>query len=120
MQPKLRTVQGKYDILLMYACQPERLLPTLAYAMACGKAIVSTPYWYARELLADGRGRLVPFRDSRAIVRELTALLGDEGLRNRLRKQAYQYGRQMVWRARPPADHDRRHGAAAARRLHHA
>jgi len=71
---------------------------TLAYALACGKAIVSTPYIYAEELLADGRGCLVPFRDSRAMAEEINKLLGDEPKRNRIRKNAYEYGRQMIWK----------------------
>ena len=71
---------------------------TLAYALACGKAIVSTPYIYAEELLADGRGTLVPFRDGEAMAETLIDLLGDEGLRNRMRKTSYQYGRQMIWK----------------------
>ncbi len=71
---------------------------TLAYALACGKAIVSTPYIYAEELLADGRGTLVPFKDSAAMAEKIIELLGDEGLRNKMRKNSYQYGRQMVWK----------------------
>ena len=71
---------------------------TLAYAMACGKAIISTPYWYAEELLAEGRGRLVPFHDPDAMAVELRRLLGDETERDLLRKRAYEFGRQMVWR----------------------
>ncbi len=71
---------------------------TLAYALACGKAIVSTPYIYAEELLADGRGCLVPFRDSEAMGEEITRLLSDDALRNRMRKNSYQYGRQMIWK----------------------
>ncbi|MGM0689628.1 MAG: glycosyltransferase family 4 protein [Bacillota bacterium] len=71
---------------------------TLAYALACGKAIVSTPYIYAEELLADGRGSLVPFRDGEAMAEKMIKLLGDEGLRNRMRKKSYQYGREMIWK----------------------
>ncbi len=70
---------------------------TLAYALAAGKAIISTPYHYAEELLADGRGILVPFQDSPSITRELKVLLGDEKLRNQTRKNAYQFGRKMIW-----------------------
>jgi glycosyltransferase involved in cell wall biosynthesis len=71
---------------------------TLAYALACGKVIVSTPYWYAQELLADGRGCLVPFRDSEAMADSLLNLLQDGELRTRMRKLSYQYGRKMIWR----------------------
>jgi len=70
---------------------------TLSYALACGKAIISTPYWYAEELLDDERGILVPFEDSDAIVKNVCTLLSDEVKLNRMRKNAYQWGRQMVW-----------------------
>lgn len=70
---------------------------TLTYALACGKAIVSTPYWYAEELLADERGVLVPFRDPQAMAAALDRLLGNPAERDALRKRAYQFGRQMVW-----------------------
>ena len=71
---------------------------TLAYAIGCGKAVVSTPYWYAEEMLADERGRLVPFRDSEALAETLDTLLSDEIVRNRIRKNAYILGREMIWR----------------------
>ena len=71
---------------------------TLAYALSCGKAIISTPYHYAEDLLGEERGLFVPFRDSNAIAEKLLLLLEDEKLRNRIRKNAYQYGRQMLWR----------------------
>jgi len=70
---------------------------TLAYSFGCGKAIVSTPYWHAEELLADGRGVLVPFADSGALAREICGLLRDEPRRNAMCEQAYRLGRGMVW-----------------------
>src|SRR5438874_3884121 len=70
---------------------------TLAYAFGAGKAVVSTPYWHALELLAEDRGVLVPFGDSQAIAREVTALLRDEPRRHAIRKNAYKLGREMVW-----------------------
>lgn len=81
-----------------YLSKEQIVSGTLAYALACGKAIVSTPYWYAEELLAKGRGILVPFKNSKAIADKICMLLGNDLQRNRLRKRAYQYGRQMIWR----------------------
>jgi glycosyltransferase involved in cell wall biosynthesis len=70
---------------------------TLAYSFGLGKAVVSTPYWHARELLADGRGVLVPFGDSAAIGTEIAALLTDDARREALRKVAYAHSRSMTW-----------------------
>lgn len=70
---------------------------TLAYSFGCGKAIVSTPYWHAEELLADGRGVLVPFADPRALAEEIRGLLGDEPRRLAMGRRAYELGREMVW-----------------------
>ncbi|MCC6488550.1 MAG: glycosyltransferase, partial [Candidatus Hydrogenedentes bacterium] len=70
---------------------------TLAYALGAGKAVVSTPFWYAEELLSEGRGRLVPFQESAQLAAEVNALLDDDLERNAMRKRAYKYGRSMVW-----------------------
>ncbi len=72
---------------------------TLAYAMGAGKAIVSTPYWYAREMLADGRGRIVPFADADALGKQIAELFDNLQERNSMRKRAYGYCRKMVWSA---------------------
>jgi glycosyltransferase involved in cell wall biosynthesis len=70
---------------------------TLAYSFGLGKAVVSTPYWHARELLADGRGILVPFGDARTIGTEIAGLLTDDGRRQAMREQAYASSRSMTW-----------------------
>jgi glycosyltransferase involved in cell wall biosynthesis len=70
---------------------------TLAYAVGFGKAVISTPYRYARELLADGRGLLVPWRDSGSIAEKVNALLGDPALRAGVEQRAAVHGRSMAW-----------------------
>ena len=70
---------------------------TLAYSFGCGKAVVSTPYWHAEELLADGRGVLVPFADSEALGRAIAGLLADDASRIGMCRSAYQLGREMIW-----------------------
>jgi hypothetical protein len=70
---------------------------TLAYSFGCGKPIVSTPYWHAEELLADGRGVIVPFADPQALAREIRGLLADEPRRLAMCKRAYLLGREMIW-----------------------
>src|ERR1039457_4063439 len=70
---------------------------TLAYAFGAGKAVISTPYWHAAELLRDQRGVLVPFADPKAIAREVSGLLRDEARRNAMSENAYKLGRTMVW-----------------------
>ncbi len=72
---------------------------TLAYAMAAGKAIVSTPYLYARFLLAEDRGRLVSFRDPEAIARAVNEILGDASVQAALETRARAFGRGMQWPA---------------------
>ncbi len=70
---------------------------TLAYSFGAGKAVVSTPYWHAEELLADGRGILVPFGDTAAISKAVRELLSNENERHAMRKAAYLMGRSMIW-----------------------
>ncbi len=89
---------GGADIYVTpYLSEAQITSGTLAYAMGMGKAVVSTPYWYARELLAEDRGRLFPFGDSHALSRILIELLRDDAARHALRKRAYNFGRAMVW-----------------------
>ncbi len=68
---------------------------TLAYAMGAGKAVVSTPYWHAQEMLASERGRLVAFRDSKALARSINDLLDHPDERLVMRRAAYEYCRPM-------------------------
>ena len=70
---------------------------TLAYTVGAGKAVISTPYWYAEEMLADGRGALVPFSDPQALAEQVIDLLGNESKRHAMRKRAYMFGRNMIW-----------------------
>jgi glycosyltransferase involved in cell wall biosynthesis len=70
---------------------------TLAYTIGAGKAVISTPYWYAEEMLAEGRGALVPFRDPVALADEVINLLDHDAHRHAMRKRAYVFGREMIW-----------------------
>ncbi len=70
---------------------------TLAYAVAAGKAIVSTPYLHARFLLGEGRGKLTGFQDSAGMAAAINQILGDPALQQRLEEQTYEYGRNMLW-----------------------
>ena len=89
---------GVADLYITPYLNPAQITSgTLAYAYGSGKAVISTPYWHAEELLADGRGVLVPFADSAAIAREIVALLRDDKRRHAMRKAAYVEGRGMVW-----------------------
>ena len=71
---------------------------TLAYALGVGAAVVSTPFWHAEELLADGRGKLVPFNDPIAMAEEINNLLSNDQEREMMRFKSYQHGRSMIWK----------------------
>jgi glycosyltransferase involved in cell wall biosynthesis len=70
---------------------------TLAYTLGAGKAVISTPYWYAEEMLAEGRGALVPFQDPAALADQVINLIDNESQRHAMRKRAYVFGREMIW-----------------------
>ncbi|MCL6504977.1 MAG: glycosyltransferase family 4 protein [Pirellulales bacterium] len=89
---------GAADLYLTpYLNEAQITSGTLAYTVGAGKAVISTPYWYAEELLAEGRGVLVPFGDSRAIAERVIELLENEAERHAIRKRAYLLGREMIW-----------------------
>jgi glycosyltransferase involved in cell wall biosynthesis len=81
-----------------YLDQAQMTSGTLAYSFGLGKAVVSTPYWHAAELLTDGRGILVPFADALSIATEIAGLLTDDVRRNAMRKRAFASSRSMTWR----------------------
>ena len=89
---------GAADIYITpYRQEAQVVSGTLAIALSAGKAIVSTPYWHAKELLADGRGVIVPFDDPDAIAQAVDRLLGNDGERHAMRKRAYLHARGTTW-----------------------
>lgn len=89
---------GACDIYVTpYKAMDQIVSGTLAYAVGMGKAVVSTPYLYAEELLASGRGRLVDVGDSEGLANTLLKLIENRAARHRMRKKAYEFGRQMIW-----------------------
>src|SRR5215216_4511928 len=91
---------GAANIYITPYLDPEQVVSgTLAYTVGSGKAVISTPYRYAKEMLDEGRGLLVPFRDSKAIAESVLHLLDNEAEQNAMRKRAYLYGRNMIWPA---------------------
>jgi len=90
---------GAADIYVTPYVNREQIVSgTLAYALGAGKAAISTPYWYAEEMLGDGRGRIVPFRDSNALAAQVIDLLDNEVERHAMRKRAYTFCRKMIWK----------------------
>ena len=89
---------GAADIYVTpYLGEAQAVSGTLAYAMGSGKPVVSTPYWYATEMLAEHRGRLVPFHDPDALANQVIALLENDTERDAMRKRAYVFSRDAVW-----------------------
>src|ERR1700677_2074409 len=90
---------GAADIYITpYRHEAQVVSGTLAYALGAGKAIISTPYWHAIELLDDRRGALVPFENPDAIAHKTIELLDTPAIRHAMRKRAYLFAREMVWK----------------------
>ncbi len=90
---------GAADVYVTpYLNEAQIVSGTLAYALGAGKATVSTPYWYAEEMLADGRGRLTPFNDTKAMAEQIADLFDNEVERHTMRKRAYDFTRCMLWK----------------------
>ena len=90
---------GAADIYITpYQTEAQVVSGTLAYALGAGKAIISTPYWHAIELLDDRRGALVPFQNPDAIGLKTIELLDTPAIRHAMRKRAYLFARDMVWK----------------------
>src|SRR5277367_377356 len=90
---------GAADIYITpYRYEAQVVSGTLAYALGAGKAIISTPYWHAIELLDDRRGALVPFQNPGAIAQKTIELLDTPSIRHAMRKRAYLFARDMIWK----------------------
>lgn len=86
------------DIYVTPYQQKEQLTSgTLAFAVGTGKAVVSTPYWAAEELLDEGRGKIIPFNDTKKLSNVIIDLISNESFLNDLRRRAYDYGRTRTW-----------------------
>jgi glycosyltransferase involved in cell wall biosynthesis len=95
---EMASLVGSADIYVTpYRHEAQAVSGTLAYALGAGKAIISTPYWHAAELLDNGRGALVPFEDPAAIADTAIELLDNDAAREAMCKRAYVYARHMVW-----------------------
>ncbi|MBI5663387.1 MAG: glycosyltransferase family 4 protein [Ignavibacterium album] len=95
---ELKEFIGAADIYITpYLNEAQITSGTLSYAFGCGKAVISTPYWHAQELLNDSRGILVPFNNPDAIAEAIEELISNETLRHSMRKKAYIIGREMIW-----------------------
>lgn len=97
-QPTLLDFISMCDVYATpYLNEAQMTSGTLSFSFGLGKAVVSTPYWHASELLADARGVLVPFGDVKALSKEISVLLTDNVRRDAMRKRAYVESRSMTW-----------------------
>lgn len=101
---KFVTYEGLYNYICAsdlyitpYLSQEQITSGTLAYAVALGKTVISTPYWYAQEMLAGDRGYLVPFNNPKALARTMNGILSNREDMQKTRRAAYEYGRSMLW-----------------------
>jgi len=95
---ELKEFIGAADIYITpYLNEAQITSGTLAYTFGAGKALISTPYWHAQELLAEERGILVPFADSQAIADGVNYFLSNPTLMTAMRKRAWKAGREMIW-----------------------
>ncbi|MHA0337504.1 glycosyltransferase family 4 protein [Sphingomonas aquatilis] len=96
--PTLQAWLSACDIYVTpYLSEAQITSGTLAYAVGLGKAVISTPYWHAQELLDGCRGHLVPFGSPEALAGSVGAVLSDRNVRDEMRRNAYQAGRDMIW-----------------------
>lgn len=90
---------GAADIYVTPYLNKEQIVSgTLAYALGSGKATISTPYWYAEEMLSEGRGRIVPFGNANALAEQINDLFSNEMERHAMRKRAYTFCRDIIWK----------------------
>ncbi len=86
------------DVYIMAYLNKDQIVSgTLAYAVGCGKAVVATPFTYAQEMLSDGRGIIVPFKDPAAIAAGVNSLLGNRKKLLQVEDRAYKFSRPMTW-----------------------
>jgi glycosyltransferase involved in cell wall biosynthesis len=117
---EMAALVGSADIYITPYCHESQAVSgTLAYAMGAGKAIISTPYWHAAELLDEGRGALIPFKNPDAIAASVIELLDSDVERQAMRMRAYHYARKMVWN-RVAQSYMRSFTQAHANHVHHA
>lgn len=96
-QQLIRYLQATDIYLTPYVGRYQITSGTLAYALGCGKPIISTPYLYASEALAEGRGLMAEFQNPRSFARCITMLLENPALREQCEKSSYDYGKEMSW-----------------------